>query len=44
MGIEPVLQHIGPSTTGLVIAAQRRQRHAKISGRKAVELVAEPAG
>jgi hypothetical protein len=44
MGTEPILQDVCPSTTRLVIAAQRRERHPKISGWQAVELVAEPAG
>ena len=40
---EPVLQHVGPGAPGLVIAAQRRQRHPEVARRQAVELLAESA-
>ena len=41
---ESVLQNVGPGTAGLVIAAQRRERHSEVPRRQAVKFVAKPAG
>ena len=41
---EAVLQHVGPGPAGLVVTAQRGQRHPQVARRQAVELGAQPAG
>ena len=41
---ESVLQNVGPGTAGLVIAAQRRERHSEVPRRQAVKFVGKPAG
>ena len=41
---EAVLEHVPPGLAPLALAAQRRQRHPQVAGRKHPELVPEPPG
>ncbi len=43
VGGEAVLEDVGPGAAPVVVAAQRGQRHAQVTGREAAELLAQPA-
>ena len=43
VGLEPVLEHLGPGLSPPVVAAQGRQRHPQVTGREHAELLAQPS-